>query len=39
MSNAKLHQKWYKTKTTASVYKDNKELSKDVIFHLKEHYK
>lgn len=39
MSNAKLHQKWYKTKTTASVYKDNKELSKDVVFHLKEHYK
>lgn len=39
MSNAKLHQKWYKTKTTASVYKDSKELSKDVIFHLKEHYK
>ena len=39
MSNAKLHQKWYKTKTTASAYKDNKELSKDVIFHLKEHYK
>ena len=39
MSNAKLRQKWYNSKASKIVYKDNKELSKTVLEMLKKYYK
>lgn len=39
MSNSKLRQKWYKMRPTRLVYTNNKELSKSVLYLLKNHYK